>query len=376
MLAIAASAEAYIYFGNATTIGRAANDGTQVDRNFIDVDGFACGVAVTPTHIYWADLGSIGRANLDGTGVEQDFITFDPFPNLCGIAVDANHVYWANRVTSSIGRASLAGTGFNNAFVPLGTPPCGVAVDETHVYYASNSVAGALGRALVGTGAPVPGPGAIHPASCAVGVGPGAVYYGDFYGADPSNPIHAVTKAGINHPSQVPGSRMPCGIVATPDRLLWTNYINPLDPPSGGSIGVATLDEFGFVSAPPDNGFITGVNEPCGIAIDNLPQPSGGGDDPTFALGKARLNRKKGTAALTVSATAPGSLALSGKSVKAVSATLAQAGATTLAVKAKGKTRKALKKKGKAKVAFTVEYVPTSGTPASQTSKLKLRRKR
>ena len=208
-----APADAYIYFGNAQTIGRASNDGTGVDPNFIDVDGFACGVAVTEDHIYWADLDSIGRANIDGTGVEQNFVTFDAFPNVCGLAADSSRIYWANRAANSIGAAGLAGTGVQHSFIPLGSSPCGVAVDADYLYYGWNFPGAMLARAPLGAPVPQPVPGATNSASCAVGVGPDSVYYADYYAAGTSQPIHKATKSGVNYTNFIPGADTPCGIV-------------------------------------------------------------------------------------------------------------------------------------------------------------------
>src|SRR5262245_57173888 len=80
-LALAPRAGAAVYWGNAigpvfglpgTTIGRANNDGTGVDLNFIGGASTPEAVAVDTAHVYWineTDNHSIGRANLDGTGV-------------------------------------------------------------------------------------------------------------------------------------------------------------------------------------------------------------------------------------------------------------------------------------------------------------------
>ncbi len=103
----------------------------------------------------------------------------------------------------------------------------------------------------------------------------------------------------------------------------------------------------------------------------------------TFTLGKPKLNKKKGTATLTADVPNPGTLSASGKGVKAASAggaviskTVGVPGKVKLQIKPKGKTKKKLKKNGKAKVKLKVTYTPTSGEAASQTRKLKLKRKK
>lgn len=88
---------------------------------------------------------------------------------------------------------------------------------------------------------------------------------------------------------------------------------------------------------------------------------------------KAALNRKKGTATLTVSVGGPGRLTLTGKKTKRQSKTASAAGKVKLLVKAKGKAAKALRNQGKAKVKFTVAYTPTAGSPATVVKSVTLR---
>lgn len=89
---------------------------------------------------------------------------------------------------------------------------------------------------------------------------------------------------------------------------------------------------------------------------------------------KATLNRKKGTATLTVTLGGPGQLTLTGKKTKRQSKAVSAAGRVKLLVKAKGKAATALRKRGKAKVKFTVTYTPTGGVSASAVKSVTLRR--
>jgi hypothetical protein len=96
----------------------------------------------------------------------------------------------------------------------------------------------------------------------------------------------------------------------------------------------------------------------------------------SFAFGKKiKLNRKKGTAQLTVNVGGPGLLAVSGKKVKTRSKYTAQAGLVTLPILAKGKARSALRKSGKAKVGFSLAFTPTGGVTATQTKSVTLKKK-
>ncbi len=69
---------------------------------------------------------------------------------------------------------------------------------------------------------------------------------------------------------------------------------------------------------------------------------------PTFKVGKAKLNKKKGTATIKVDVGNPGSLKLAGKSLAKSSKQASGPGTYKLKVKPKGKLKKKLAKKGKA----------------------------
>lgn len=95
----------------------------------------------------------------------------------------------------------------------------------------------------------------------------------------------------------------------------------------------------------------------------------------SYALSKrAKLNRKKGTALLTVAVGGPGELTLTGKKTKRQAKAAAAAGKVQLLIKAKGKAAKALRKRGKAKVKFTVAYTPTGGLPVTSVKSVTLKR--
>lgn len=96
---------------------------------------------------------------------------------------------------------------------------------------------------------------------------------------------------------------------------------------------------------------------------------------PTFKVGKAKVNKKKGTATLKVSVGNPGSLKLVGKSLAKSSKSAGAAGTYKLNVKPRGKLKKKLAKKGKAKVKAQVVFEPAGGKPTSLSAKIKLLRK-
>ena len=269
---LAGSASAYIYVGNGPHVVRANNDGTGVDPNFITVDGFVCGVAVDSTHIYWTDLNSVGRADLDGTNVQQDLFTIaDPAKSFCGVALDSSHVYWAERHLNKIGRADLDGGNPQPTLFTAASQPCGVAVDGTYVYFAPNA-SGPITRFPKDGGAPVAMGWATGNAACSIAVSDKAVYYAD-HNASGATPIHAASTTSMSVLADVPGATRPCGIAVTASRLYWTNGTDP-----GGSVGTVAVGSDGGAVGSPNQSLLTGLSEPCGVAVDSLPPPDADGD--------------------------------------------------------------------------------------------------
>ena len=92
--------------------------------------------------VYWANTANtIARANLDGSGVNENFIrAYHPW----GVAVNGQHIYWGNGDTSAahqVGRANLDGSGVNQRIACLcalgiGFPVIGVAVNSSSIYFA------------------------------------------------------------------------------------------------------------------------------------------------------------------------------------------------------------------------------------------------
>jgi streptogramin lyase len=113
---------------------------------------------------------------------------------------------------------------------------------------------------------------------------------------------------------------------------------------------------------------VTGVTSPS-------PPPPPPACDNDFAFGKAKKNKKKGTAKLPVEVACAGTLELAGKGLKPSSADASGAGEVKLAVKAKGKAKKKLKKKGKAKVTAEVTFIPDGGTANTEDAKVKLKKR-
>jgi hypothetical protein len=102
------------------------------------------------------------------------------------------------------------------------------------------------------------------------------------------------------------------------------------------------------------------------------PPPAGAPADSSFRITDVRLNRKRGTAMLTVALPGPGHLMLDGAvfQQRQVSA----AGEVKLRVIPKPAKRRALRRTGSARLKLTVTFVPTGGEPNSRHLGLRLRR--
>lgn len=93
-----------------------------------------------------------------------------------------------------------------------------------------------------------------------------------------------------------------------------------------------------------------------------------------FKFGKLVLNKKKGTATLTVKVPGPGRLVLKGNALKKATKTAKKAGDVKLAVKAKGKGLKQLRERGKATLKAKLAFTPTGGTAWTQQKPLTLKK--
>jgi Tol biopolymer transport system component len=101
----------------------------------------------------------------------------------------------------------------------------------------------------------------------------------------------------------------------------------------------------------------------------------GGGAACDLALGKAKKNKRKGTAKLSAEVGCAGVLEVDGKGVKPADRQAAGAGEVKLPIKAKGKRKKKLRQKGKVKVVAKVTLTPSGGAPVTERKRVKLVRR-
>lgn len=277
VLALAPTARAYIYWADSQNhrIGRAENDGSGVNPDFIQTGELPDAVAIDGAHIYWANENedSIGRANIDGTGIDNAFITGIDEPD--SVAVNGTSIYWAT-IPGPIGRANIDGTNVNKSFIAQAIEPCGLALDSGHLYWGDDVLAESrIGRASLDGSFVQPEWAKIGPTfPCGVAVNTASVYWADFGFLGGGSLIGRVdTASGKNVDSSfIAGASAPCGVALDDSsHLYWANA-------GTNTIGRANSDGTSV-----DQSFIeTGGFQICGVAVDDLatppaPPPSGGG---------------------------------------------------------------------------------------------------
>jgi hypothetical protein len=94
--------------------------------------------------------------------------------------------------------------------------------------------------------------------------------------------------------------------------------------------------------------------------------------DGSFQLGKARLNRKRGTAILAVDLPGPGLVALDGGVPQ--QRQIEAAGRVVLRVVPKAKARGILERRGSVRVKLTLTFIPSGGSPSSRGFSLRLKK--
>lgn len=130
----------------------------------------------------------------------------------------------------------------------------------------------------------------------------------------------------------------------------------------------ARVENFGQVSTSTTGGGSTTTTPAPTTPAKTLPSGK-------FKVGRVVLNKKNGTATLTVTPVSTGRFVLSGKGVKKASAAGSAGRATKLKVRTTGETRKALAKTGRARVKLKITFTPTGGKATTRTKTLLLLKK-
>lgn len=212
--------------------------------------------------------------------------------------------------------------------------------------------------------------------------------------------VSASAAAGANCSQPLPGASLgtnlensnECGFTAPGDRVNTDPQLGPLQANGGPTATMLPAPTSPLV----DQGSARGLTAdqrglPRTVDFTSLPNPAVAGADgtdigavelqpaATVALGKLTRNRKRGTAALTVSLPALnlGTVTLSGNGLKTQTVALTGPGTElTIPVLTVGKVKKALRKRGKRKIGITVTYAATPALVASASRKATLVRKK
>jgi hypothetical protein len=126
-----------------------------------------------------------------------------------------------------------------------------------------------------------------------------------------------------------------------------------------GGPAVTDIGAYEFVPTAPCGSPTT---TPTSSPSTSSPPPSPPAISNLIKVGKLKLNKKAGTATLTVKTPDAGTLTLAGKGLKKVVRSSKGAATLHLPIKPVGKTKKGLAKTGKAKLALTLTFAPTGGT--------------
>ncbi len=379
------------------------------------------GIAIYPAtgRIYWANYSpyKISFANLDGSGGGDLNTTGATVNDPFGVAVDpaAGRIYWTNKEANTISFANLDGSGGGGDLSITGATlslPVGVAVDPAagKIYWANYSPAnkisfanldGSGGGDLNTTGATVKGPEGV-----AIDAAAGRVYWANLGPPDtisyanldgsgggdlaitgvtvdgPAFPALLKTPGGTGAPvvtgGPKPGSPLSCSQGSWAPDLLgsflyrvpqsftyqWSRNGVAIAEATSSSIAASSVGNYRCqVTAQNQAGSATQSSAPLGI----------------FKIGKARLNKRRGTARLPVTIPGSGELTLTGKGVVTQRLPRARAaqdapGTVKLLVKAKAKRKKKLNRNGRVKVKLEVTYRPLGGTPGSQKNGIKLKK--
>jgi DNA-binding beta-propeller fold protein YncE len=379
--------------------------------------GFYLGMAIDPAagRLYWANEGEdkISYANLNGSGGGDLDTTGATVEEPYGVAVDPalGRIYWTNsKGPDTVSYASLAGGGggsLNTSGATPGGEPDAPAIDAANntIYWGSYegdrisyaSLSGTGGGDLNTTGAPVDGPfgTAIDPTTGRIywvnEIG-GSIAYANLSGGgggtvdtsgvtllDAGFPVILKAPSPETAPEATGGPKPGSNLSCTPggwapdltESFLYRapqstaiQWLNGAAPVAGATAGALKAPSVGMyacqVTATNGAGSTQQTSRPVAI----------------FSVGKAKLNKKRGTATVAVTVPGAGALTLGGRllvkqrTVRAATST----GAVELLVKPKGKAKKALAKKGVAKVQASISFLPNGAGVGSQVKTLTLKK--
>ena len=350
-----------IYFASLDGSG-----GGQVNTTGATVNS-PIGVSVDPAagRIYWANAAptnKISFANLDGSGGGDINTTGATVDNPQGVAVDpgANRIYWANVYGQKISFAKLDGSGGGDLNTTGATVsnPAGVSLDAAagRIYWAS-----VLGGKVSFARLDNSGGGDLDTTGATTSF--------------PNYPVILKAPTGNSAPQISESERTlscsPGGWSA--DLIASFLYRAPSSfafrwTQDGSEVAGANSSSLAPTAA---------ANYRCQVTASNPAGSVSQASDPFayFTIGKARRNKRRGTAKLPVTVPDPGTLTVTGAGAKAGGTRSVSAGTVKVLVKAKGHKRRKLDAKGRAKLRLSIVYAPTGFPPSTQTAKVRLRKR-
>ncbi len=232
------------------------------------------------------------------------------------MAINESHIYWANSYEMALGRANIDGTDVDQSFIDTGyNVPCGIASNTSNIFWNRDS----LDRADI-FGQNITQPFIPKVGGCGIAIDGSHIFW-----ADLETRIGRANLDGSDvNPKFITGLNRPCGLAIENGNIYWTQQ-TVTEP---GLIGRANLDGSNI-----DRSFIPDLKFPCGIAVDerSFPPPP---PPPlsSFSFGRVRHSVQKWFTFIAVNIPESGFLridspqALLGKSFKAIRTAACQAG--------------------------------------------------
>ncbi|HEX5609761.1 MAG TPA: hypothetical protein VFX45_06695 [Solirubrobacterales bacterium] len=352
-----------ISFANVDGSGGGAVDTAGASLEFVQ------GVTVHPAagRLYWADTGAnkLSFANLAGGGGILD-IDPDAISGPIGVAIDAasQRIFWANvGVDDTIGVAQLNGSG-GTKLTPAGIEdPVGVALDTAaNRLYWAQATSPAIKFANPFDGSAV--------GDVATGLDPEG---------QPIFPVLLKAPLNLKPPSATgkatPGGTLTCaGAAWAPDApearlyraaqttaLQWLRNGQPIPGATAATLSAQQVGTYACQSVATNfAGATTATSAQLEVKA-------------SLKLKRAKLNKKNGTATLTLSVDTAGAIVLGGKGVRKAKKLAGRAGTYKLTIRATGKSKRKLLASGRAKVKAQVAFTPLGGKALKQTKSIVLR---
>jgi DNA-binding beta-propeller fold protein YncE len=326
------------------------------------------GLAVDPAggRIYWANANptnKISFANLDGSGGGDINTTGATVNNPQGVALDpaAGRIYWANVYGQKISFANLDGSGGGDLNTTGATVsnPAGVSVDVAggKIYWAS-----VLGDKVSFANLDNGGGGDLNTTGATTDL--------------PNFPVVLKGPTGTSVP-QVTAS----GPILTCSQGSWSaDLVASFLYRAPSNFAYQWTQEGADIAGAAQSSVTptTAGDYRCRVTASNPAGSAAQTSDPFafFKVGKAKRNRKRGTAKLPITLPDAGTLSVTGSGAKVVGAGLVSPGTLKLLVRARGRKRHKLETRGRTKLSLTISYSPTGLPSSTQTAKVRLRKKR